>query len=196
MGMWQWPGVFPQGAFALGEGPFFAGLASALLITTYDFWGYYNITFLGGEVVEPARNYSTGNFVVDRNCDGALSPDELCNPDRWYLGGRCWVRRESGQGQALVSSFMEMAYGGGVAGKVAAVLVMVTAFASVFFSFAGGTHGLPFCGGAGWEFFSRCLVDWRRGGSFLMCPLLYLGGGGDGLLLLLARRGSLRGWLC
>ena len=45
---------FPAGAFGL-TGAFWAGLASAMLVATYDFWGYYNVTFLGGEVREPAR---------------------------------------------------------------------------------------------------------------------------------------------
>ena len=31
------------------------GLAHATLITTYDYWGYYNITFLGSEVRRPER---------------------------------------------------------------------------------------------------------------------------------------------
>ena len=32
-----------------------AGLAQATLIATYDYWGYYNITFLGSEVRKPER---------------------------------------------------------------------------------------------------------------------------------------------
>ena len=27
-----------------------------MLIATYDFWGYYNVTFLGGEVRDPEKN--------------------------------------------------------------------------------------------------------------------------------------------
>jgi amino acid transporter len=34
---------------------FFAGLGSATLIATYDYWGYYNVCFLGGEVRDPDR---------------------------------------------------------------------------------------------------------------------------------------------
>ena len=26
-----------------------------MLIATYDYWGYYNVTFLGGEVRQPGR---------------------------------------------------------------------------------------------------------------------------------------------
>src|ERR1700761_2823972 len=57
-GLWhgEWPRVVavPSGAFHLDAG-FFAGLASAMLIATYDYWGYYNVTFLGGEAKDPGR---------------------------------------------------------------------------------------------------------------------------------------------
>ena len=35
--------------------PFFEGLGAATLIATYDYWGYYNVCFLGGEIREPGR---------------------------------------------------------------------------------------------------------------------------------------------
>jgi amino acid transporter len=46
---------FPPGAFHLSKG-FFFGLASATLIAMYNYGGYNNITYLGGEVKNPARN--------------------------------------------------------------------------------------------------------------------------------------------
>src|SRR5258705_8545864 len=46
---------FPAGAFTLSHG-FFHGLGSAMLIATYDYWGYYNVCFLGDEVKDPGRN--------------------------------------------------------------------------------------------------------------------------------------------
>src|SRR5579863_8528582 len=50
MGGWHMPpGPSQSVAVALG------GLAHATLITTYDYWGYYNITFLGSEVRDPER---------------------------------------------------------------------------------------------------------------------------------------------
>ena len=49
-GGWHMPaGPTQSVAVALG------GLAQATLITTYDYWGYYNITFLGSEVRQPER---------------------------------------------------------------------------------------------------------------------------------------------
>src|SRR6202050_4514061 len=37
---------FPPGAFSLSRG-FFFGVAGAMLIAAYDYWGYYNVCFLG-----------------------------------------------------------------------------------------------------------------------------------------------------
>jgi len=45
---------FPAGAFHLGPA-FFAGLGAGMLISAYDYWGYYNVCFLGAEVREPRR---------------------------------------------------------------------------------------------------------------------------------------------
>ena len=46
---------FPPGAFTASTS-FFTGLGSAMLITTYDYWGYYNICYLAGEVEKPEKN--------------------------------------------------------------------------------------------------------------------------------------------
>ena len=46
---------FPPGAFRLDAG-FWMGLGAAMLVATYDYWGYYNVCFFGGEVRDPARN--------------------------------------------------------------------------------------------------------------------------------------------
>ncbi len=34
---------------------FFTGLGAALLVSVYDYWGYYNVCFFGGEVKDPGR---------------------------------------------------------------------------------------------------------------------------------------------
>jgi amino acid transporter len=44
----------PPHAFSFSPG-FFAGLGSATLIATYDYWGYYNVCFIGGEIREPGK---------------------------------------------------------------------------------------------------------------------------------------------
>ncbi len=50
------PALLRMTPHALGLSPaFFAGLGSATLIATYDYWGYYNVCFLGGEIRNPGR---------------------------------------------------------------------------------------------------------------------------------------------
>jgi amino acid transporter len=46
---------FPPGAFHLSKA-FFYGLASATLVAMYNYGGYNNITYLGGEVKNPTKN--------------------------------------------------------------------------------------------------------------------------------------------
>jgi len=124
---------FPPGAFQLNSG-FFAGLSAATLIATYDYWGYYNASFLGGEIREPGkaipRAILISIFVV-----AALYL--LMNVS--VLGVVPW--REMGvsiHGQgivggkfAIVALVMERTFGR-VAADGTAALVMWTAFASVF----------------------------------------------------------------
>ena len=43
-GSWARVVAFPAGAWRLDHG-FFMGLGSAMLVATYDYWGYYNVTF-------------------------------------------------------------------------------------------------------------------------------------------------------
>jgi amino acid transporter len=46
--------AFPAGAWEPTHA-FFTGLGAALLIAVYDYWGYYNVCYLGGEIRDPGR---------------------------------------------------------------------------------------------------------------------------------------------
>jgi len=140
-GLWRGHGAqvfaFAPGAWRLNHA-FFAGLGSAMLIATYDYWGYYNVTFLGGEVREPARVIPRAVMIsigVVAVLYLALNASVLS-----VLGAPAMISATNIDARrALLSEFMQVAYapvvGAGAAvvlGKIAAVLVMVTAFASVF----------------------------------------------------------------
>ena len=167
--------AFPPGAFHL-QPAFFSGLASALLIATYDFWGYYNVTFLGAEVLEPERTIPRA-ILLSIALVAALY---LCLnvavltvvPWHQMAGVKDLPAR-----QALISFFMQAAYtgrGGLLAGRLAAVLVMITAFASVF-SLLLGYSRIPFAAARDGNFFPALgrLHGTRR---FPHVSLLYLGG--------------------
>ena len=171
-GHWALALDFPAGAFRLNSA-FFTGLAGAMLIATYDFWGYYNVTFLGGEVKDAARTIPRAILIsigiVTLLYLGMNFAILTVIPWRPLLGAT-----GVGARQALVSSFMDAAYGGHAAGRVAAVLVMVTAFASVF-SLLLGYSRIPFAAARDGNFFAAFgrLHPTR---NFPYVPLLWMGG--------------------
>jgi len=120
---------FPARAFRLDHA-FFAGLGSALLIATYDYWGYYNVCFLGDEVKEPARTIPRA-LVYSILAVTAIYL--LMNVS--ILGVVPWrelaAAGESETRYYVVSSMMQRVYGSG-AGYAVTLLVIWTAFASVF----------------------------------------------------------------
>jgi amino acid transporter len=165
---------FPAGAFRLTPA-FFAGLASAMLVATYDFWGYYNVAFLGGEVKDAGRVIPRAILISV----GAVGAIYLCL-NVAVLAVVPWQplvgMKNLGERQALISFFMQTAYGpahGALAGKLAAVLVMVTAFASVF-SLLLGYSRIPFAAARDGNFFAELGRLHRRG--FPHVSLLWLGG--------------------
>jgi amino acid transporter len=144
--------AFPAGAWRL-DGSFFTGLGSAMLIATYDYWGYYNVTFLGGEVRDPGRTLPRAVLVsigIVAVLYLALNASILAVlPSPQLLGAQSLPAR-----RALLAVFMQTAYGGTLGGwlaKIAAVLVMVTAFASVFALLLGYSR-IPFAAARAGQF--------------------------------------------
>jgi basic amino acid/polyamine antiporter, APA family len=120
---------FPPGAFTLSRG-FFTGLGGALLIATYDYWGYYNVCFLGDEIKDPTRNIPRALLLSIGLVACLYLMMNLCIlavvPWREMLqAGR------NNSGLYVVSLFMQKVYGAWAA-RLVTGLVIVTAFASVF----------------------------------------------------------------
>ncbi len=120
---------FPPGAFAPSLG-FFAGLGSAALIATYDYWGAYSICFLGGEVRNPGYTIPRAvlwsvalvaalYLMMNVSVLGVL-------PWQWMVGAAGANARLS-----VAAVLMQTAYGA-MAGRIIALLVVWTAFASVY----------------------------------------------------------------
>jgi amino acid transporter len=124
-GGWQMPASPAQSAaLALG------GLAQATLITTYDYWGYYNICFLGSEVRRPEKTipraillsvlfvsafYVTMNLAALPSLRAAVSN----------------AAASAAPQLQLVAQIAQSAFGRW-AGRLMAALIVWTAFASVF----------------------------------------------------------------
>ena len=120
---------FPPGAFHLSHA-FFLGLGSAMLVSSYDYWGYYNICFLGDEIKEPSKTipramllsiFLVACLYIAMNVSilGVLPWREIAQAGR------------SSSGLYVISIFMQRIYGAWAA-KLASGLVMWAAFASVF----------------------------------------------------------------
>ena len=120
---------FPPGAFTFSK-DFFHGLGGAMLIAAYDYWGYYNVCFLGDEIKEPGKNIPRALLlsIIAVACLYVVMNISILGVVPW---------REMAQAGAsnsklyVVSTFMQRTYGQGAAAVVSA-LIMWTAFASVF----------------------------------------------------------------
>jgi APA family basic amino acid/polyamine antiporter len=120
---------FPPGAFTLSRG-FFTGLGGALLVATYDYWGYYNVCYLGDEIKNPTKNIPRALLLSILFVACLYLLMNLC-----ILAVVPWREMvQAGQnnsGLYVVSLFMQRIYGAGAA-RLVTGLVIVTAFASVF----------------------------------------------------------------
>jgi amino acid transporter len=124
-GGWHMPaGPSQSVTIALG------GLAQATLITTYDYWGYYNITFLGSEVKRPEKTIPraillsvlfVATFYIAMNLAALPSLRNAAV----HAGESNLIRLQ------LVAQIAQSAFGRW-AGALMAALVVWTAFASVF----------------------------------------------------------------
>jgi amino acid transporter len=120
---------------------FFAGLGAGTLISAYDYWGYYNVCFLGAEVRDPQR-------TIPRAVLGAIGVVGtlylLMNVS--VLGVLPW--REMAQNtdsharMFTMAVFMEKLYGHKAAGVIV-VLIALAALASVFALLLGYSR-IPF----------------------------------------------------
>lgn len=161
---------FPTNAFTLSHS-FFLGLGSAMLIATYDYWGYYNVSFLGDEVKDPAKTIPralllsivlvAGLYIVMNICVLAVIP---------------WQEITSGLASNnlyLISIYMQRIYGAWAANLVTA-LVIWTAFASIF-SLLLGYSRVPYAAALDGNYF-RAFARVHPKNRFPSVSLLALGG--------------------
>jgi amino acid transporter len=164
---------FPPGAFSLSRN-FWLGLGSAMLVSTYDYWGYYNVCFLGDEIKNPGKNIPRALLLSIVLVAGLylLMNISILGVVDWHEMVRA---QDSDNKLYVVSIFMERIYGSWAANLVT-VLVMWTAFASVF-SLMLGYSRVPYAAaldGNYFKVFARVHPVYR----FPHVSLLALGGAG------------------
>jgi amino acid transporter len=115
-----------------------AGLGQALIIAMYDYTGYGQACTVGGEVRDPARTLPRSIFIAI-----ALVACLYVGMQFGILGAIDWqslVPLKDGSlpplGQHLASSLVEQRFGA-LAGGMMTLLVLVTAFASVYGNLLG-----------------------------------------------------------
>jgi len=162
---------FPAGAFTPSSA-FFLGLGSAMLVATYDYWGYYNVCFLGDEVKDPGRTIPRALLLSIFLVAGLYL---LMNVS--ILGVVPWqeIRSSghSGSGLYVISTFMARIYGSWAANLVTG-LVIWTGFASVF-SLTVGYSRVPYAAALDGNYF-RAFARVHPQGRFPYVSLLALGG--------------------
>ena len=141
---------FPPGAFSLSR-DFFHGLGAVMLIASYDYWGYYNVCFLGDEIKEPGKNIPRALLV---SIAAVACLYVVMNIS--ILGVVPWQElAHSGTSHSelhVVSTFMQKIYGHRAA-SMASALVMWTAFASMF-SLMLGYSRVPYAAAVDGNYFS------------------------------------------
>src|SRR4051812_39152418 len=163
---------FPEGAFTLGR-PFFLGLGSALLISVYDYWGYYNVNFFAGEVKEPEKTIPRAillsislvaviYIVMNISILGVIPWREFAD-----------LSKNDALRQHMISTLMERLYGT-TAGTIATVLIMWTAFASVF-SLLLGYSRVPYAAAQDGNYF-KIFAKLHEKNRFPYVSLLFMGG--------------------
>ena len=141
---------FPPDAFTLRP-EFFTGLGAALLIAVYDFWGYYNVNFFAGEIKDPEKTIPRA-IMLSIILVAAIYL--LMNIS--ILGVIPWQEFSATAGtdaqKYVISTLMERLYGP-TAGVIATVLIIFTAFASVF-SLLLGYSRVPYAAALDGNYFS------------------------------------------
>jgi amino acid transporter len=156
---------FPPGAFKFSLG-FVAGLGSASLIAIYDFMGYYDICYVGGEVRNPGRVIPRSIVISVLAVAGIYSLTNL-----GLIAVVPW--REAMHSKFIAADFMSKLYGARAAGIVT-VLVLWTALASVF-ALLFGYSRIPYAAALNGDFF-KPFAKLHPKGEFPYVSLLVIGG--------------------
>jgi len=127
-------------------------LAGATLITCYDYWGYYNICFLGAEVKRPERTIPRA-ILISISVVAAIyvAMNVAVLPT---LGAESALAAKAGASVrlAMVAEIAQSAFGR-IAGQMLAGLILWSAFASVF-SLLLGYSRVPYAAAKDGNYFS------------------------------------------
>jgi amino acid transporter len=136
--------AFPPGAFH-PDREFLTGLGAAMLIAVYDYWGYYNVCYLGSEIRDPGRTIPRAIILSIAGVALLYVSMNLA-----VLGTMPW--RDVAASKFVISEFMQLVWGPW-AGTLVTLLMLWTAFASVF-SLLLGYSRIPYAAALDGEYFA------------------------------------------
>jgi amino acid transporter len=138
---------FPAGAFHLDHG-FFLGLGAGMLVSAYDYWGYYNVCFLGAEVRDPQRTIPLavfGSITIVGTLYVLMNISVLGVVPWQQLVGV--TSHDAAARQYTMATFMQTAFASHswshTAASVVVILIAVASLASVFALLLGYSR-IPF----------------------------------------------------
>ncbi|MFF4255043.1 APC family permease [Streptomyces sp. NPDC001663] len=129
--------TYPAHAFELGSSHFWVGFAAGLTIGIYDYLGYNTTAYMGAEIKDPGRTIPRS---IVFSILGIMAIYLLLQIGT--LGVIDWHRMTDANDIAstsVASAVLEKTWGKGAADTVT-VLILITAFASVFTGLLGGSR--------------------------------------------------------
>jgi amino acid transporter len=155
----------PAGTYRLENAPHFAwGLGAAMTIAIYNYFGYYNICFLGDEVKDPGKTIPRA-VISSVWIVGVL----YILMTVAIIGVIPW--REAAQSEAVAANLVALIFGPRVA-TAFAWLVVLAALAGVF-AMSLGYSRIPFAAARNGDFFR--LFGTLHAGGFPVVSILCLG---------------------
>jgi amino acid transporter len=131
---------------------FLPALAQATLITCYDYWGYYNICFLGAEVRRPEKTIPRAILISIAVVSAIYVAMNLAVLPVMGAGSALAVNAAAPARLALVAEIAQSA-AGHLAGQGLAALILWSAFASIF-SLLLGYSRVPYAAARDGNYFS------------------------------------------
>jgi amino acid transporter len=123
--------TYPHHAFAFG-GPFWAGLGGGLLIGIYDYLGYNTTAYMAAELKDPGRVLPRSIII---SVFGIMVAYLAMNIG--VLGVVPW--QQAAKSESIASLVLENTWGKAAA-DVTTVLILLTAFGSIFAGLLGGSR--------------------------------------------------------
>ncbi len=128
---------YPAHAFALGTGKFWLGFAGGLTIGIYDYLGYNTTAYMGAEIKNPGRVLPRSIIfaIFGVMCIYLLMQIGVLGVVNW----RDMINPANPASQSVAAVVLQKAWGKTTA-DVVTVLILITAFTSVFAGLLGGSR--------------------------------------------------------